>query len=364
MKVLSVIDSLIAAGAERMAVNIANALADEGVESHLCATHFGGPLEEFIGEKVHAIILRKKGVWDIQSFLKLRKYILRNNIRIIHAHSSSVFWCVLVKIFTPGLKVVWHDHFGFSEQLHKRPWIVLRLLAPFLNHAFVVNGKLLNFAVSKLKIDASKVSFLPNFANLNFDKLANTNADIPDAEYYPKIVCLANLRPQKDHHNLLNAFEIVLSQFPQARLYLVGGHFNDDYYHSIINHISQNNELTGKVHVLGSRNDVEAILSACNIGVLSSVSEGLPVSLLEYGLAQLPVVCTNVGDCAFVLNNGDCGKLVEPQNHIALAQSILYYLNNIQKAKKDSSLLNSRIINDFSTKGAITNIINVYNKMI
>jgi hypothetical protein len=31
-----------------MAVNIANALADEGVESHLCATHFGGPLEEFI----------------------------------------------------------------------------------------------------------------------------------------------------------------------------------------------------------------------------------------------------------------------------------------------------------------------------
>lgn len=364
MKVLSVIDSLIAAGAERMAVNIANALADEGVESHLCATHFGGPLEEFIGKKVHALILKKKSVLDVQSFFKLRKYVLRNNIQIIHAHSSSVFWCVLVKIFTPGLKVVWHDHFGFSEQLHKRPRLVLRLLAPFLNHAFVVNGKLLNFAVSKLKIDASKVSFLPNFANLNFEEITNANLNIPDIDSYPKIVCLANLRPQKDHHNLLNAFEIVLSQYPQARLYLVGGHFNDAYYHSIINHISQNNQLAEKVHVLGSRNDVEAILSACNIGVLSSVSEGLPVSLLEYGLAKLPVVCTNVGDCALVLNNGECGKLVEPQNHIVLAQTILYYLNNNHEAKKDASLLNSRIINDFSIKGAIANIINVYKKMI
>jgi hypothetical protein len=35
-----------------------------------------------------------------------------------------LFFGVYGKIFTPGLKVVWHDHFGFSEQLHKRPWIV------------------------------------------------------------------------------------------------------------------------------------------------------------------------------------------------------------------------------------------------
>ncbi len=363
IRVLSIIDSLIAAGAERMAVNIANGLALNNVESHLCATHYGGPLEDFINHSVKFIILNKRNALDLKAFFRLLKYVRKNKINIIHAHSSSIFWAVLVKILTPKLKVVWHDHFGFSEQLNKRPSFLLGMISRHFDHTFAVNGKLLNFAQKNLRVGTAKSSFLPNFADLKFSNM-EVIPDIPNIEATPKMICLANLRPQKDHHNLLDAFKIVQAKYLSAQLYLVGGHFNDEYYNGISQRIRSDLILTNCVHILGSRNDVAPILSACDIGVLSSVSEGLPVSVLEYGLAGLPVVCTKVGDCTYVLDNGNCGRLVDPGNYIELAKAIIELLDNPDKAKSLGNNLKERINSVFSINGAVTQILDVYNKIM
>lgn len=361
MQVLTLIDSLIAAGAERMAVNIANGLAEGGVASHLCATRAGGPLEEFIDDSVSFFVAQKKGVLDWKALWRLRRYIKKNKIDLIHAHSSSVFWAVVLKILTPGLKVVWHDHFGFSEQLDQRPSFWLRTMGRFFDHAFVVNYKLQQYAVSVLKIPSSQVSFLANFADLKSS--VGVEADIPDKDFYPKLVCLANLRRQKDHDNLLDAYKFVLNDYPDARLYLVGGHFNDDYYEHINGRLEQEQAFHKKVYILGSRNDVAAILSTCDVGVLSSLSEGLPVSLLEYGMAQLPVVCTNVGDCGLVLDGGRCGELVPAQDATALARGILSVLGNQKEAQEKSILLKKRVAAEFSRTGAIEKILQIYYRL-
>lgn len=362
MKVLSLIDSLIAAGAERMAVNIANGLSLKGIDSHLCSTHSGGPLEEFVSDKVKLIVLDKRYALDIIAFFKLVKYVKNNHIEIIHAHSSSVFWAVMVKWFVGSIKVVWHDHYGFSEHLDKRPAFPLNFMARFLSHAFVVNEKLLNYSIHTLKIPIEKVSFLANFADL--EAATGTQADIPDMEFFPKLVCLANLRRQKDHDNLLNAFALIIGVYPEARLYLVGGHFNDDYYHHLTKRIDNEEALLGKVFILGSRNDVSAILATCNLGILSSLSEGLPVSLLEYGMAQLPVVCTNVGDCGLVLDGGRCGALVPPKDANALAEAVITLLKNQEEAQKKSKLLKERVETNFSRSSAIEKILHVYDSAV
>jgi glycosyltransferase involved in cell wall biosynthesis len=362
MKVLSLIDSLIAAGAERMAVNIANGIDSVGIESHLCATHSGGPLLEFVSPNVKVLLLGKRSFFDFKSFLKLLKYIKDIKIDVLHAHSSSLFWAVFLKFCRPSLKVVWHDHYGFSEQLHTRERWVLWFFTRFVHHAFVVNEILLNYAVTKLKIKVRNVSFLANFADLNFENNSNEMVDIPSSESNPKIVCLANLRPQKDHHNLLDAFVLLRKSYSKIALYLVGGHFADDYYYSISKRIADDENLNGYVHILGSRNDVAQILSACDVGVLSSLSEGLPVSLLEYGLAKLPVVCTNVGDCSYVLGHGKYGKLVPASNSELLAQSIKFFLENEDVAKLTAQNFRNHVISEFSKEGALSKIIEVYGK--
>jgi len=360
MKILTIIDSLIAAGAERMAVNIANGLSEEGVESHLCATHSGGPLEEFILPKVKKIIIWKKSFFDIKAYLKLRKYVITNKIDIIHAHSSSLYWAVMIKWITPKVKIVWHDHFGFSEQLHQRETKTLRFFVRFVKHIFAVNEILLKYAVNDLKKKPEQVSFLANFADIKIDTANNQRPDIPDFEAYPKIVCLANLREQKDHNNLLDAFKLVAQKYNSARLYLAGGHFNDDYYRNVVERTKNEENLIEKVHILGSRNDVAAILNECQIGVLSSISEGLPVSLLEYGLSNLAVVCTNVGDCSLVLDGGKCGRLVPPKDSEALAKEISYLLENKEEAENLSKALNKRVLKEFSKKETIKKIIRKY----
>lgn len=362
MQVLTLIDSLIAAGAERMAVNIANGLAAQGVESHLCATRVGGPLEEFVDDKVAFFVANKKSVLDLKSLMGIRKYIRQNRIEIIHAHSSSAFWAVVLKMLRPGLKIVWHDHFGFSEQLDKRPSFWLKRMSRFFDHTFVVNDKLHQYAVSVLKISSQKVSFLANFADLGSG--VGLEADMPDKDLYPKLVCLANLRRQKDHDNLLDAYKKVVKTYPEARLYLVGGHFNDDYYRHLKNRLENEAELSEKVFILGSRNDVATILATCDVGILSSMSEGLPVSLLEYGMAQLPVVCTNVGDCGFVLDGGRCGELVPPKDAGALANGIVSVLNHQDEAQRKAILLKGRVEAEFSRKGAVQKILDVYHSIL
>ena len=105
MKVLQLIDSLDPGGAEKMAVTLANSLAEEIEESHLCATRKEGLLKELIAESVQYIFLDKSGSLDLGGLNRLRKYVRKHEINIIHAHSSSYFWATLVKLSVSSLMI-------------------------------------------------------------------------------------------------------------------------------------------------------------------------------------------------------------------------------------------------------------------
>jgi glycosyltransferase involved in cell wall biosynthesis len=101
------------------------------------------------------------------------------------------------------------------------------------------------------------------------------------------------------------------------------------------------------IKILGPVENVSDLLSTANLGVLCSESEGLPVSLLEYGLAGLPVVCTHVGQCAAVLENGKLGWLVLPKNPQALVDSIIEILSNKNLAAEKAQKFHEHIFNEY-----------------
>ncbi len=360
-KVLNIVDSLIAAGAERMAVNIANGLQSEELESFLCATHSGGPLEKFFLKKENFVILNKKSALDISAFFRLLKFIKSNNINVIHAHSSSIYWSLLLKIMRPKLILVWHDHFGYSDFLDKRKLYGTFLFEKLIDHVFAVNVKLKEYSIQIVGIKKEKVTYLSNFPDINLDDGGMKN--IINSDKYPKYVCLANLRPQKDHMSLIEAFDIVKKTYPEAQLYLVGGDKKDEYLANVTNRI-KNKGLGTSIHLLGSRDDVSNILKVCNVGVLSSISEGLPVSLLEYGLAGLSVVCTKVGECEDVLNNGSCGYLVEPKNIEGIADAMIKAVEETKGNKKMCLRFQQRVNELYSKDAAIKTITNTYKKAL
>ena len=84
IRVLQLLDSLHAGGAEVLAVNIANALSNEGVESHLCVTRNEGPLKEYIEPAVQYLFLKRKNeVWNyipsIERTIKLPPSMMMQN---------------------------------------------------------------------------------------------------------------------------------------------------------------------------------------------------------------------------------------------------------------------------------------------
>ncbi len=356
MNVLQLIDSLSVGGAERVAVNLFNGLNEKGTNCYLCTTRKEGDLKKFIDIQENYFFLKKKSKLDVKAILQLLRFCRSYNITIIHAHSTSIFLATIIKLFY-NVKIIWHDHFGNSEFLDQRPVKLLKFIAPKISCIFSVNMDLKEWSKKTLK--SKNVIYLPNYADL---KKGNLETDLPGNNGY-RIVCLANLRPQKDHFTLLHAFNKLVKLSDQYHLLLVGKDFKDDYSNRIKETIT-NLKLENNVHLLGVRTDIYGVLRSCDLGVLSSQSEGLPVSILEYGLAGLPVVATDVGEIRTVLLDGMVGRIVPSGDIDALYNEINILFCNIEKKNLLAKELNKHICNNYSKKTTIERIINVYKAVI
>ncbi|GAA3621408.1 glycosyltransferase [Flavivirga jejuensis] len=353
MRVLQLIDSLNAGGAERVAVNLANALSNKIEASFLCATRKEGLLKENLSNTVNYLFLNKTKTVDVGAIKRLNKFIKENKIQIIHAHSTSFFLAAIMKLFNRDISIIWHDHYGNSDFLQNRKFDTLKFCSKYFSHIFSVNRSLEAWAKQKLKIKA--VSYLPNFA------IMNKTLAVTDLKYLSgkRIVCLANLRPQKDHFTLLNAFKKVVELYPDWTLHCVGEDFNDDYSKSVKNKIDEL-DLNDSVSIYGSKSDVFNILSQCEIGILSSKSEGLPLALLEYGLSNLAVISTKVGECETLITNNDNGLLVEATKPDELSKAISLYIENVELRHTHASNYNKHILKNYSEKVQLQTILKTY----
>ncbi len=355
LKVLQLIDSLDAGGAERVAVNIANELALKGHASHLCVTRREGLLKSQINSRVFYHFLDKKGTIDLKAIKNLSQLVQDYNIGIIHAHSTSFFLASLMKIRNPKLKIVWHDHYGNAEALNQRSSLMLKICSRFFNQVIAVNKELKNWSSETLGI--KKVQYLRNFAII--DKESVLQSELPGKDG-KRIVHLANFRAQKDHLNLLKAFKLLHEEYKDWSLLLVGKSFDDDYFTSVVNFIKDKN-LTDSVFILGSRMDAHVILGSCDIGVLSSQSEGLPLALIEYGLSGLPVVATNVGACQEVLD--EHGSIVPAMDSNALCLALKQLMDDATARQNKAIQLQTHVEKNYGAVNYIQQLELIYDQL-
>ena len=320
MRILQIIDSLEAGGAERMAVNYANALSDKIEFSGLVTTRREGSLSKQLSHKVSYLFLNKKWSLDLKALFQLRKFVIKNKVEIVHAHSSSFFMCTLLKIVCPSLKLIWHDHYGDSEFLAKRPFFILRWTMPYFSGVISVNQKLKVWAENKLHFN--NVLFLPNFPSKELKHVHKSTFLKGIAG--KRIICMANLRPQKNHFLLVEVAKKIYFSHPEWTFHLVGKNFEDKYSNQLFNSILELG-LENSVFIYGTKLDVKNILDQSAIALLTSNSEGLPLALLEYGCYKKPVVVTKVGEIPLVVQNGINGFVV-PQNDVDLFYTSLVKL--------------------------------------
>lgn len=347
MRIVQIIDSLEAGGAERMAVNYANALSKKITFSGLIATRKEGLLLNQINKNVNYLFLNKKNKVDLQAVFRLRKYIKQNEIGFIHAHSSSFFIAVLVKLTLPKVKIIWHDHYGISQDLSSRKNLGLKFGSLFFSGIVSVNSALKNWAESYLW--CSKVIYLPNFIE---DSSTLENEILLKGIAGKRIICVANLRPQKNHHLLIDAANLIKEKFPEWTFHLLGKDFKDSYS-DILNQKVNDLKLHETVFFYGSIDNVASALEQSDIAVLPSLSEGLPLAVLEYGLYKLPVIATNVGEISKVITSEKEGIIVESNNLNQFVESIEKLIENTDYKEQIGLNLNKHIQSNYSEESII-----------
>jgi len=349
MRIVQIIDSLDTGGAERMAVNYANALSKKIEFSGLIASRKEGLLLNQIDKNVSYLFLKKKKKIDFGAVFRLRNYLKNNNIDIIHAHSSSFFIAVLVKIILPKIKIIWHDHYGISQDLSSRKNISLKVSSLFFTGIISVNSDLKNWAKSYLL--CSNIIYLPNFildSSVSSEKAQLNGIDSK------RIICVANLRPQKNHILLIDAANVIKDKFPDWTFHLFGKDFNDSYSDQLKKKVN-NLQLQNKVYFYGTTNNICSSLLQCHIAVLPSLSEGLPLAILEYGLNRLPVIATNVGEISKIISSEKEGVIIESNNLNALVAAIEKLIESEKYRNEIGLNLYNKVQKDFSAETIVSN---------
>lgn len=353
--VMHLIDTLDTGGAERVAVSLVNMLPRDRFRVFLCVSRRNGPLSVLVQPDVQRLNLNRRYTFDCVAVWKLAAFLREHRIMILHAHGPSLFLAVAAKFLAPRTAIIWHVHHG--RLAHSDPRARLHLLCcRAVWYIITVSRELARYVNTRLRMPARSVAYVPNPVS---PPMPAVPPPLLPGTAGRRILCVANLRPEKDHLNLVCAMARVVQEIPDAHLILAGG-FPDASTLKTVRNAIDAQQLEQHVTLLGPRRDAAALMAACDIGVLSSSSEGLPVSLIEYGQASMAVVATDVGQCAEVLDNGRAGLLVPPGQPDALAAQLLDLLHHPDRRRSLGQALHRHIEERYSAQPVLAQLCAIY----
>jgi len=330
MKVLHLISSGGFYGAESMLLNLISAQRRAGVDASLLAfENRRNPHTEIVKHahrrNLDAETVHCQGRFDRDAIHRIAEMVEQRGIDVIHSHGYKSNFYAYAASARVGVPFIATCH------LWTRATVVVRLYealdAYVLRHADHVIG------VSDSIVDSLRKSGIPRSRTsviYNGIEPGPLPAAIPilRAELgigaAPLIGTVARLEEQKDLPSFIEAAEQVLREFPEATFVIVG----DGSLRQTLAELIYRKGLEDRVLLLGQRDDVPNIYASLDLFVLASVSEGLPMVLLEALSASLPVVATRVGAVPRVIDSGHSGLLVDPSNPRLLAESLLACLRD------------------------------------
>lgn len=172
----------------------------------------------------------------------------------------------------------------------------------------------------------------------------------------PVILTIARLDAQKGHQYLLEA----ATQIPDALFVFVG----DGLARTSLERQSAALGLTDRVLFLGYRQDIPTLLANCDLFVLPSLYEGLPLALLEAMAAGKPVISSDIEGTRELIVNGVHGVLVAPANPQALGQAIQHLLATPLIAQKLALAGQARVQEKFSVQTMTQQVVQVYEQLL
>ncbi|UCE24393.1 MAG: glycosyltransferase [Candidatus Zixiibacteriota bacterium] len=333
MNILQYIETSGPGGAETVLVNIARHMDRSRFNPYVVLHKSRWVHQQLEAIGVPTRIIPCGRSWDIGFLYRFVKTCRELKINVIHAHlfGAGLYASLAGVILRVPVIVTFHNELllpGRRERFLRLKNFLIRHLASRL---ILVADFMKDDYVSRGKYPAGRLQTIYNgiecTSNETPSDVAVLRKELGLSESDLVVGHVANFRPPKGHRYLAEAAAKVCAEIPNAKFLLVG-EFGDGSIKSEVEMLAGQFGIQDKLLMLGFRSDVGRLLNLIDVFVLSSISEGHPLSVVEAMAAGKPVVATNVGGLPEIVDQGETGYLVEPGDSSTLAEKLCLLLRN------------------------------------
>jgi glycosyltransferase involved in cell wall biosynthesis len=317
------------AGTERQVAETARRLDPSRLDVHVCCLESSPQLESLKSVCHTAVFPTAKfnSVHGLQQAVRLREYLNRNGIRIVHAYMNKT---ALFAVFAGALS----NRIVVTSRLNIGYWYTPALKLQFraLNlattHVMANSEEAKRIAVETERMDPEMVSVIYQGVDMKVFRPGLGNPAAADALGIPPssrvVGIVSNLRPVKDLPLFLRAARLIAQRVPDAVFLLAG---RGELYAELVA-LAQELGIGDRVFFTKGEGRIVDYLSRMSIGCLTSFSEGFSNAVMEYMALGLPVVATAVGGNMEAIADGETGFLVRERSPEAFAEPVIRVLED------------------------------------
>ena len=338
--ILYVITKLELGGAQKQALSLMRHLNKEEYKIFLFTAFNGLLMDEALA--ISGITVKRSRfierpispLKDLLALFEIYGFIKEKQIDIVHTHSSKAGIIGRLAARLAGVKIIIHTVHGWSFNDYQPFWTRLlyiwleRWIGGFTDRLIVVSrydqekglsnniaGKD-RYSVIRYGIDYAEFSGKQDAGKARQELGLNADDVV--------VGMVACFKPQKSPGDFVRLAGLINQSLPGVKFVLVG---DGALRENIEDLISQYN-LPNNMFLLGWREDIPEILSAIDVFALTSLWEGLPISVLEAFASHKPVVATDTGGVREVVFENKTGFLVPPGDIKAMAEKVRILLND------------------------------------
>ena len=366
--VAHVLHQLYMAGAEVLASDLARRLRDRFDFVFICLDKIG-PLGAQLREEGFEVICldRRPGVdWALAR--RMRGDVRRCGVDLLHAHQyTPFFYTSASRALGRRPPILFTEHGRhYPDQRKLKRVVANRLLLGRADRVTAVGHFVRQALVDNEGLDGTRIEVVHNgidpqvFAADGATRQAvRAELDAPPDRLV--VIHVARFHPVKDHETSIRAFARAAQHVPDAELWLIGDGKRREASHQLATKLVTDPR---RVRFLGVRKDVDRLLAGADLFMLSSLSEGISVTLLEAMAAGLAIVATEVGGNGEVIVDGETGLLSPRGDAEHLGDNLVTLLTDHDRRRAMSEAGRRRVNASFTQARMHARYAELYEQML
>lgn len=356
--IVHVVYSLHVGGLERVLINTVKRMPSNYNHVVVCLTNYSEAFASLLPDNVEILTLNKSDGHDWGVYKQWWAVLRKVRPDVVHTYNLATLE-LQVFAFLARVPVRLHaehgrDIYDPTGSNKKYQWL-RRIVSPFLHKWVTVSGELDEWLRSTVAISPQKIVLIRNGIDTEIYKPNNKQS----GDFV--LGHVGRLSPIKNQALLISAFSKACkldSDFAKgARLQIAG---EGESEQSLVTQV-RNLSLLSHIEFLGLKSDMPAIYNGFSVFVMSSLAEGIPMTLLEAMACGLPSIVTAVGGMPEVITP-DSGVLVSSEDVEGMAKAMILLFNDRQRCERLSENARNRIIEKFDEANMVEAYLQLYNQ--